>query len=139
MSLPTRYDLNRLNDSSHCKMLPRFHAVTFDANDVGRVARFWCNSAGCHLDGHGLPYFATLRPVNNTMPKFIVTQVPETKSLKNRVHIEFTVGDLEAERQRLEGLGATFDSDREWEGARWIVMQDPEGNEFCLVEADADE
>ena len=139
MSLPTRYDLKRLNDNSHCKMLPRFHAVTFDANDVERVARFWCNSAGCHLDGHGLPYFAILRPVKDSMPIFIVIQVPETKALKNRVHIEFTVGDLEAERQRLEGLGATFNSDREWAGSRWMVMQDPEGNEFCLVEEPEDE
>ena len=120
-------------------MLTRFHAVTFDANDVERVARFWCDSAGFDLDGHGLPYFAILRPVNNSVPKFIVIQVPETKSLKNRVHIEFTVGDLEAERRRLEELGATFDSDCEWDGSRWMVMQDPEGNEFCLVEAEADE
>lgn len=139
MSLPTRYDLNRLNDNFHCEMLTRFHAVTFDANDVERVARFWCDSAGCHLDGHGLPYFAILRPVNNSIPKFIVIQVPETKSLKNRVHIEFAVGDVDAERQRLEELGATFDSDCEWAGSRWMVMQDPEGNEFCLVEAEADE
>lgn len=139
MSLPTRYDLNRLNDNFHCEMLTRFHAVTFDANDVERVARFWCDSAGFDLDGHGLPYFAILRPVNNSVPKFIVIQVPETKSLKNRVYIEFTVGDLEAERRRLEELGATFDSDCEWDGSRWMVMQDPEGNEFCLVEAEADE
>lgn len=115
-------------------MLTKFHAVIFDANDVERIARFWCDAAGFDLKGDGLPYFAALLPANDATPKFIVIHVPETKAVKNRVHIEFAVDDPDAERRRLEGLGATFEADREWEGSRWIVMQDPEGNEFCLVE-----
>ena len=114
-------------------MLTRFHAISIDANDVELVARFWCDVAGYDLHGDGLPYFAELRPANDTMPRINVMKVPETKTVKNRVHIEFAVDDLDAERERLEGLGASFDADRKWEGFRWLVMQDPEGNEFCLT------
>ena len=116
-------------------MLTRFHAVSIDANDVELVARFWCDVAGFNLKGNGMPYFAELLHSDNATPRFIVIKVPETKSLKNRVHIEFAVDGIDEERERLEGLGASFEADREWEGTRWLVMRDPEGNEFCLVEA----
>lgn len=120
-------------------MFTRFHAISIDANDVERVARFWCDAAGFRLNGDGLPYFAELRHANDTMPRLNVVKVPETKAAKNRVHIEFAVDGLDDERERLETLGASLDADREWEGFRWLVMQDPEGNEFCLTEADTHE
>ncbi len=116
-------------------MPTRFHAVSIDANDVELVARFWCNAAGFNLNGNGMPYFAELLHADKAIPRFLVIKVPETKSVKNRVHIEFAVDDVDEERERLEAQGASFETDREWGSTRWIVMRDPEGNEFCLVEA----
>lgn len=75
-------------------------------------------------------------------PRIFFQRVPEPRSVKNRVHLDVnvTVGvpreeaddKLEAEAKRLEALGATRVAKREQWSGRWIVMQDPEGNEFCL-------
>ncbi|GAA2138431.1 VOC family protein [Glycomyces algeriensis] len=61
--------------------------------------------------------------------------VPESKTVKNRLHLDLHVGldNIDAEAERLESLGATRAGERLSEGpAQWIVMQDPEGNEFCV-------
>lgn len=116
-------------------MLTNFHAVSFDANDVGLLARFWSEATAGELNSDGLPYFAIVRPKHKGVPLIIVMQVPEPKTAKNRVHIEFEVVDLQHEREQLETIGATFVDAHEWDGNRWLVMADPEGNQFCLVES----
>ena len=61
--------------------------------------------------------------------------VPEPKTVKNRIHLDLHVGidDIDAEVERLETLGGKRLSDRFSEnGATWVVMGDPEGNEFCV-------
>jgi hypothetical protein len=77
-------------------------------------------------------------------PRFFFQRVPEGKTVKNRMHLDVNVGGgtavSEAERrervqaaaERLVGLGATRGDAYEELGGHWIVMQDPEGNEFCL-------
>jgi predicted enzyme related to lactoylglutathione lyase len=59
--------------------------------------------------------------------------VPEPKTVKNRIHLDLLPPgeDQQAELVRLTGLGATVLADQP-PGASWIVMADPEGNEFCL-------
>jgi predicted enzyme related to lactoylglutathione lyase len=66
----------------------------------------------------------------------VFQQVPEPRtSTKNRLHLDIIVGDeIESEVDRLMALGARAVTDRIDEvGTSWIVMADPEGNEFCLV------
>jgi predicted enzyme related to lactoylglutathione lyase len=61
--------------------------------------------------------------------------VPERKIVKNRLHLDLHVGvdKIESEVERLEGLGGTRLTDRIQDAtATWIVMGDPEGNEFCV-------
>lgn len=116
-------------------MLTNFHAVSFDANDVGLLARFWSEATGGELTTHGLPHFALVYPKHKAVPLIIVMQVPEPNTTKNRVHIEFSVPDPQHERPHLESLGATFVDAHEWDGNRWMVMADPEGNQFCLLES----
>ncbi len=77
-------------------------------------------------------------------PRIYFQRVPEPKIVKNRVHLDLNVGgghetslevrraQVEAEVQRLVGLGATQLRPVEQRGEFWVVMQDPEGNEFCL-------
>ncbi len=81
---------------------------------------------------------------DGTGPRIYFQRVPEPKIVKNRVHIDLNVGGghgtpleerrarVEAEVQRLVGLGATQLRPVEQRGEFWVVMQDPEGNEFCL-------
>ena len=115
-------------------MLKRFHAITIDANDVQLVARFWCKAAGFEMNDDANPYFATLQHNHPGTPNMNVAKVPEPNSTKNRMHIEFENPDLDQTRSRLESMGATFVAANEWHGTRWIVMQDPEQNEFCVLE-----
>jgi hypothetical protein len=77
-------------------------------------------------------------------PRIFFQQVPEAKAGKNRVHLDVNVGGgrkvsheertarVRAEVPRLEALGATKVREAEERGEFWIVMLDPEGNEFCL-------
>ena len=77
-------------------------------------------------------------------PRIYFQRVPEPKSAKNRVHLDLNVGGgrdtPEDEKRRrvddrvreLVGAGAAIVRDAEERGERWVVMQDPEGNEFCV-------
>jgi hypothetical protein len=67
-------------------------------------------------------------------PRLYFQRVPEPKAGKNRIHLDVPVPpeDLEREVDRLAGVGARLVEYRSHPGHRWAVMQDPEGNEFCL-------
>ncbi|MFC7840423.1 VOC family protein [Streptomyces sp. NPDC057382] len=135
--------------------------VTFDCADPERVARFWCEVLGYVAppppEGFttwadyedSLPpqkrgaWFACSDP-SGQGPRLYFQRVPEGKVVKNRVHLDVRVGTglvgeerlstLQAESERLTALGATqvqvLLADEENESC--IVMQDIEGNEFCL-------
>ena len=66
-------------------------------------------------------------------------QVPEGKLTKNRLHLDWDSLDREADVQRLIELGATRLADHTDEemGFEWTTLADPEGNEFCILRADA--
>jgi hypothetical protein len=76
-------------------------------------------------------------------PRIYFQRVPEGKTLKNRVHLDLSQGTsatppderrrlVDVEAERLQGIGASFVSRNDRGHEFWIVMQDPEGNEFCL-------
>ena len=122
--------------------------VTFDCAEPERVARFWCEVLGyvvppvgdSDLDGS----WSACADPNGVGPRLYFQRVPESKLAKNRVHLDVRVGTglvgaerlatLEAERDRLVALGAVCErilvADDVNESC--IVMQDVEGNEFCL-------
>jgi predicted enzyme related to lactoylglutathione lyase len=58
--------------------------------------------------------------------------VPEKRTGKNRVHLDFGTNDRLAEVDRLTGLGATVVEEHTVPGLTWSVLRDPEGNEFCV-------
>ena len=121
--------------------------VTFDCAEPERVARFWCEVLGYVVppsdsDERGATS-ACVDP-SGVGPRLFFQRVPEGKVVKNRVHLDVRVGTglvgaervtaLEAECARLVPLGATrvelLLADQESESC--LVMQDVEGNEFCL-------
>jgi hypothetical protein len=120
--------------------------VTFDCADPERVGRLWCEVLGYVVPdppGDDGSWFACTDP-SGVGPRLFFQRVPEGKVAKNRVHLDVRVGTglvgderlavLQAERERLEALGAVLvqvlPADEEDESC--IVMQDVEGNEFCL-------
>jgi len=68
-------------------------------------------------------------------PTWLFTRVPESKTVKNRLHLDVIAADPEVKIERLVGLGATRVADRDEYGYTWTLMADPEGNEFDLGKA----
>jgi predicted enzyme related to lactoylglutathione lyase len=111
---------------------PRF-AIVLDAVDPSRVAAFWTAALGYSELGR-VDNYVSLIPGTGAGPRLLIQKVPEEKSVKNRMHLDIHVADIEAEAARLEDLGARRlepDPHRE-HGAHWILMADPEGNELCV-------
>jgi hypothetical protein len=71
-------------------------------------------------------------PEDGVSPDLLFVAVPEAKTIKNRLHLDLRPDDQDAEVQRLLGLGATRADIGQGEQS-WIVLADPEGNEFCVL------
>jgi hypothetical protein len=121
-------------------------SVTFDCRDASVVGGFWSAAIGRPLDPGAASEFASIgfqgrrdrqgwHPVErDAEPTWLFAQVPESKGVKNRLHLDVVATDLEAEIARLVDLGATRVADREEYGYAWTLMTDPEGNEFDLAQ-----
>jgi hypothetical protein len=111
-------------------------AIVIDAADPDALREFWVAAARYVPFGAAGAYRSATPPAGETGPKLVFQQVddPQTPT-KNRLHLDIVVGDeIEAETARLLELGATRVTDLiEEVGTSWIVLADPEGNEFCLV------
>ena len=68
-------------------------------------------------------------------PRLLFQLVPETKTVKNRLHLDLRPDDQDAEVRRVEGLGARRVSVGQGADVSWVVLADPEGNEFCILRA----
>ncbi|MEM7285732.1 MAG: VOC family protein [Actinomycetota bacterium] len=115
-------------------MLSEIH-VAIDCVDVDAQADFWVAALGYRRYGAAGQYRSLVPDGDTPLPKLVLQQVDDPpKAGKNKLHLDLIVGDgIEAEAERIVALGATQLSDTIDEaGTRWIVMADPEGNEFCL-------
>jgi predicted enzyme related to lactoylglutathione lyase len=110
--------------------------VTFDCADPHALATFWSAVTGWPLDDEAEPNDDEVGVVApDPLPMLLFIRVPEGKVVKNRVHLD--IGPLERTRdeevERLTGLGGRVIADqRTPTGRGWVVMADPEGNEFCV-------
>jgi predicted enzyme related to lactoylglutathione lyase len=109
--------------------------VSFDTHDAAKVAQFWAAALGRQLAEGADARNAVVVPgdITTTGPRLAFHQVPEGKTVKNRVHFDLTTTDLGAETKRLQELGAMIVRDVAENGNHWITMADPEGNEFDLI------
>jgi catechol-2,3-dioxygenase len=108
----------------------RWGTVVVDSLDPNRLARWWAE----------VLEFKVLREATGEVtigrgdgPRLVFIQVPAAKAEKNRLHLEIHPDDQDAEVERLLDMGArradvgqSLDSD-------WVVLADPEGNEFCVL------
>jgi predicted enzyme related to lactoylglutathione lyase len=106
--------------------------IGFDGHDVARLADFWALALG-YVRGGAIAQYCTIVDPAGIGPKFVFQGVPEGKSVKNRLHIDIQAADVEAEAARLAAAGATRVRRIDEFGFFWVVMLDPEGNEFCVV------
>lgn len=112
--------------------MARIGYVTIDSHDVEAQRSWWAEVLGyTSVEGP----WALLRDPEGKGVTLYFQEVPQPKTVKNRIHLDLVAADPEAEAQRLVGLGATHVRDVEEGELRWAVLQDREGNEFCLFPA----
>ena len=126
--------------------------ITFDAANPPAQAEFWALALGYVLqppppgfdsweafaDANDIPperrgdFGAVVDPDGNG-PRLLFLKVPEGKTAKNRMHLDVVAADPAAHIEALVAAGATKIEDHEEFGTSWTVMNDPEGNEFCVA------
>ena len=110
----------------------RLYSIVIDAHDPGKLARFWAEALQYEIAFESEDEVA-LEPRGETKePALVFLPVPEAKSVKNRLHIDLAPDDQGAEVERLTELGAV-PADIGQGDVSWVVMRDPEGNEFCVL------
>jgi hypothetical protein len=111
----------------------RFTELIVDCADPERLAAFWAAVLGWQPTGKYAGAVEIAGPPG-TGPSLVFVAVPEAKTSKNRLHLDVNpVGcDQEQEVERLVGLGARRVDVGQGEQT-WVVLADPEGNEFCVL------
>jgi predicted enzyme related to lactoylglutathione lyase len=112
----------------------RLCCVCIDAVDPRPVAAFWAAVLGWEVVEDGDQGISLASP-GTDQPTLDILPVPEPKHVKNRLHLDLRAdgSSFEAEIARLEGLGARRADVGQGPDVTWVVLADPEGNEFCLL------
>ena len=122
------------------------HFVAVDCRNAYELSEWWKPVLGyTDVDGDpnepGHPECAIVDPADARVG-LIFLEVPERKTVKNRLHLDLRPdddGSRDAELARLLEHGATqLDDRREADGRGWVVLADPEGNEFCILRSEAE-
>jgi predicted enzyme related to lactoylglutathione lyase len=121
----------------------RIQNVSFDCSDTYALSGFWSQVLGYERQPDDFPGDpeAVLLPPDGLGPAVFFQRVPEGKAVKNRVHLclQPTDRSRDEEIDRLLTIGATqMDDRRNPDGTGWVVLADPEGNEFCVLRSAAE-
>ena len=116
-------------------MPSRIAVITIDAVEPGPVADFWCAVLGWRVVERS-ESGVSIGPGDGGWPTIDVVPVPERKTVKNRLHLDLRADGVatDAELERLLNLGARRVDVGQAPDATWVVLADPEGNEFCLLQ-----
>jgi predicted enzyme related to lactoylglutathione lyase len=109
--------------------------ITVDAHDPLKIAQFWEHITDYALHEESDSEEALLTPPFEQSPGLLFIAVPEGKTVKNRLHLDIQppTGTRDEFVERMLALGASVHEDhRKPDGAGWVTMRDPEGNEFCV-------
>ncbi|MEV6248551.1 VOC family protein [Streptomyces sp. NPDC051742] len=113
-------------------MAVSLYQIAIDVHDAKRQAEFWTRV----LDWKVLyedDDEVVIGAGEHALPGIVLLTVPESKAVKNRLHLDLTPDDRDAEVERIIGLGARRIDVGQGEDATWVVLADPEGNEFCVL------
>jgi predicted enzyme related to lactoylglutathione lyase len=114
--------------------------ICIDTTDAERLARFWGPALGWETIPEGDDVVVQPPPDSPDRGRVAglnLLHVPEAKAVKNRLHLDLVPDDHAAEVARLEALGATRTSVGQGD-VSWVVLADPEGNEFCVLDPASD-
>ena len=117
----------------------KIQCFNLDTTDPDRTASFWQEALGWRRT-YDTPDEVVLEPPvgspqDGVAPDLLFARVPEGKTVKNRWHPDLRPTDQEAEVARLLALGATHCDVGQTGEESWVVMADPDGNEFCVLRA----
>ena len=105
--------------------------VVFDAEDPEALATFWSQLLGVRVAGRRGPYVVLAPQEAAGGLRFVFQRTSAAKSGKNRVHVDLRVADPRAAQRNVERLGGR--TLPEYASGGFLVVADPEGNEFCLL------
>ncbi len=112
----------------------RFTEICIDAHDINALSSWWSTVLGWPAEATDDGDVA-LRAPAGAGPDWLFLAVPDGKVVKNRIHFDFTPDDQQAEVDRVLALGAHPVDIGQGEQS-WVVLADPEGNEFCILAAE---
>ena len=117
-------------------MVSRFTELCIDCTNPRQLASFWAEVLGWRIENEASDDDEIeLVDPDGGKPTLLFITVPEGKTVKNRLHIDVNPRDREQaeEVERLLGIGATLADVGQGDDVTWVVMADPEGNEFCVL------
>ena len=113
--------------------------VNIDSQEPARLADFWQAALGWRrtheTDDEIVLEPPAGSPQDGVAPDLLFARVPEPKTVKNRLHLDLRPLDQAAEVARLEDLGAVRVDVGQSDESSWVVLADPDGNEFCVLAA----
>ena len=115
----------------------RIQCVVIDCADPPELARFWAAALGWRVTFSSDAECALEPPEGSgetdVSPDLVFVRVPDEKVVKNRLHLDLRPDDQAAQVERLLALGATRAEIGQTGEEPWVVLADPEGNEFCVL------
>jgi hypothetical protein len=105
--------------------------LVVDAHDPLTLGRWWCDALGWIVVAEDDDEIE-IRPAPDRLPGLLFGRAPDAKTTKNRLHLDLRPDDRDAEVERLVAMGATEVDIGQGDEA-WVVLADPEGNEFCVL------
>jgi predicted enzyme related to lactoylglutathione lyase len=115
-------------------MSVRWYSVVVDCRNPSTLARFWAEVLGYRIVFEE-PDEVVVSRDEDAYPALVFVSVPESKTVKNRLHIDLAPDDRDAAVERLKHLGARPVDIGQGPDVTWVVLADPEGNEFCVLSA----
>jgi predicted enzyme related to lactoylglutathione lyase len=117
-------------------MRNRWAGITIDCVDPGRLASFWSALLDVpETREHDGPGWATVGSHSDSQPRLTFQKVPEPKEGKVRIHLDVQAAEIDAGREQVERLGGGWSGERhDYPEGVVLMMHDPEGHEFCLVQ-----
>jgi catechol-2,3-dioxygenase len=109
--------------------------IVIDCAEPQMLAEFWSKALGFEIKGGDDQYLFLANPTKGGA-HLLLQRVPEAKAAKNRMHFDLHTNKRLEEVQRILALGATQVEENQLHTTKWTVMNDPEGNEFCIVQDD---
>jgi predicted enzyme related to lactoylglutathione lyase len=111
-------------------------SVVIDCNDFERMFAFWRDALGYVPREDPDEDWGVLRDPKHSNVNVSLQQVPEPRHGKNRLHLDLYTDDRDGEVARIVGLGATIHPRTPEPGEDFVVLADPEGNLFCVIQKD---